>query len=183
MKLIVTATAPALEAAVDPRFGRAAYFIVVDADSLQWQAHQNQGVNATGGAGALAAQFAAQQGVQAVISGDFGPNAYMALAAAGIQMYHDAASAVARGRGRQPAGRAGPGAVQPFDHQFQGRQVGASECTNRSWTSWSLVGAAGPQPAFLVYEDDRLRPRVQSGSPSPAARGGQARPPWQPAWR
>ncbi len=87
MKLIVTATAPALEAAVDPRFGRAAYFIVVDADSLQWQAHQNQGVNATGGAGALAAQFAAQQGVQAVISGDFGPNAYLALAAAGIQMY------------------------------------------------------------------------------------------------
>lgn len=87
MKLLVTATAPALEAAVDPRFGRAAHFIVVDTDSLQWQAHQNQGVNATGGAGALAAQFAAQQGVQAVISGDFGPNAYRALATAGIQMY------------------------------------------------------------------------------------------------
>lgn len=87
MKLIITATAPDLEALVTPRFGRADYFIVVDTDTMQWQAHQNHGVNAAGGAGAQAAQFAAQQGAQAVISGDFGPNAYTALAAAGIQMY------------------------------------------------------------------------------------------------
>lgn len=87
MKLIVTATAPDMEAPVDPRFGRAAYFVVVDGDTSQWQAHPNAGVNAAGGAGAQAAQFAAQQGAQAVISGDFGPNAYIALAAAGIPMY------------------------------------------------------------------------------------------------
>ncbi len=87
MKIIVTATAPDLGAPVNPRFGRADYFVVIDMDTLQWQAHPNQGVHAAGGAGAQAAQFAAQQGAQAVISGDFGPNAYTALAAAGIQMY------------------------------------------------------------------------------------------------
>lgn len=87
MKLIVTASAPALEAAVDPRFGRGAYFVVVDSETLQWQAYENQGVNAAGGAGSLAAQLAAQQGVEAIISGDFGPNAYLALAAAEIKMY------------------------------------------------------------------------------------------------
>ncbi|MGQ9491842.1 MAG: NifB/NifX family molybdenum-iron cluster-binding protein [Anaerolineae bacterium] len=87
MKLIVTATAPDMNALVDPRFGRAAYFVAVDGDTSQWQAHQNGGVNAAGGAGAQAAQFAAQQGAQAVISGDFGPNAYIALAAAEIKMY------------------------------------------------------------------------------------------------
>jgi predicted Fe-Mo cluster-binding NifX family protein len=87
MKLLVTATAPELGATVDPLFGRGAYFIVVDTDTLQWQAHQNQGVNAAGGAGSQAAQFAAQQDVEAVISGDFGPNAYVALATAGIKMY------------------------------------------------------------------------------------------------
>ena len=87
MKLIVTATAPELEAPVDPRFGRGAYFIVVDADTLKWQAHENQGVNAAGGAGSQAAQFVAQQGADAVISGDFGPNAHLALAAAEIKMY------------------------------------------------------------------------------------------------
>ena len=87
MKLIVTATAPELEAPVDPRFGRGAYFIVVDGETLQWQAHENQGVNAAGGAGSQAAQFVAQQSADAVISGDFGPNAHLALAAAEIKMY------------------------------------------------------------------------------------------------
>ncbi len=86
MKLIVTAIAPDFDAAVDPRFGRGAYFVVVDSDTLAWQAHANQGVNAAGGAGSLAAQFAAQQGAEVVISGDFGPNAYIALAAGEIKM-------------------------------------------------------------------------------------------------
>jgi predicted Fe-Mo cluster-binding NifX family protein len=87
MKLIITATAPEIEAPVDPRFGRGAFFIVVDNETMQWQAHENQGVGAAGGAGSQAAQFVAQQGANAVISGDFGPNAHLALAAAEIQMY------------------------------------------------------------------------------------------------
>jgi predicted Fe-Mo cluster-binding NifX family protein len=87
MKIIVTATAPEFNAPVNPRFGRADYFVVVDTETMRWQAHANADVNAVGGAGAQAAQFAAQQGVQAVISGDFGPNAYIALAAAEIKMY------------------------------------------------------------------------------------------------
>lgn len=87
MKLMITAAAPDIEAPVDPRFGRAAYFVVVDTDTLNWQAHQNEAVNASGGAGSLAAQFVARLGVDAVISGDFGPNAYLALAAAEIKMY------------------------------------------------------------------------------------------------
>jgi predicted Fe-Mo cluster-binding NifX family protein len=87
MKLLVTAAEPEIKAAVDPRFGRSAYFVVVDMDTLEWKAHVNEGIHASGGAGAQAAEFAARQGVDAVISGDFGPNAYHALAAAEIQMY------------------------------------------------------------------------------------------------
>ena len=87
MKIIVTATATEIEAPVDPRFGRGAYFVVVDAETMHWQAHANQGVDAAGGAGSQAAQFAARQDVEAVISGDFGPNAYIALAAAELKMY------------------------------------------------------------------------------------------------
>lgn len=87
MKIILTATSPNIESDVDPRFGRGAYFIVVDSDTLEWQAHANPGVGASGGAGTLAAQFAANQHAGSVISGDFGPNAYNALQAAGIGMY------------------------------------------------------------------------------------------------
>ncbi len=87
MKLVVTAAAPGIDAVVDPRFGRGAYFVVVDSETLQWEAHENPAVSASGGAGAQAAQFVAQQGGEAVISGDFGPNAYLALAGAEIKMY------------------------------------------------------------------------------------------------
>ncbi len=87
MKIILTTTSAELDANIDPRFGRGAYFVVVDTDTLSWQAHPNPGVNAGGGAGSLAAQFAANQKAEAVISGDFGPNAYNALQAAGIAMF------------------------------------------------------------------------------------------------
>jgi predicted Fe-Mo cluster-binding NifX family protein len=87
MKIILTATSPSIESIVDARFGRGAYLLVVDVETLEWQAHPNPGVSASGGAGTLVAQFAANQKADAVISGDFGPNAYNALQAAGIAMY------------------------------------------------------------------------------------------------
>ena len=87
MKIILSTTEPDIDAPVDPRFGRGAYLTVVDTDTLEWQAYPNPGVNASGGAGVQAAQFAARQKVSAVISGDFGPNAFDTLRAAGIAMY------------------------------------------------------------------------------------------------
>jgi predicted Fe-Mo cluster-binding NifX family protein len=87
MKIILTATSPSIDSSVDARFGRGANLIVVDPDTLEWQAHPNPGVGASGGAGTLAAQFAANQHASAVISGDFGPNAFNALQAADISMY------------------------------------------------------------------------------------------------
>jgi predicted Fe-Mo cluster-binding NifX family protein len=87
MKILLTATSPSIDSNIDPRFGRGAYLIVVDTDTLEWQAHPNPGVGASGGAGTQAAQIAANQPVKAAISGDFGPNAYNALQAAGIDMY------------------------------------------------------------------------------------------------
>jgi predicted Fe-Mo cluster-binding NifX family protein len=87
MKLIITATSPSIDSPVDPRFGRGAYFLITDTDTFEWQALPNPAVNASGGAGIQAAQFVTEQNCAAVISGDFGPNAYNALQAAGIKMY------------------------------------------------------------------------------------------------
>ncbi len=87
MKILLSTASTSLDSAIDPRFGRSAYLMVVDTDTLQAEAHPNPGVNASGGAGIQAAQFAAGKSAQAVISGDFGPNAFDALKAAGIAMY------------------------------------------------------------------------------------------------
>lgn len=87
MKIILTAASPTIDASIDPRFGRCEYLLVVDTETLQWEAHPNPGLTASGGAGIKAAQFAADQHVEAAVSGDFGPHAFTALQAGGISMY------------------------------------------------------------------------------------------------
>ena len=87
MKIAITAGEPQFEAKLEPRFGRCAYFMIVDTETQDWKPMQNPAAEAMGGAGPQAAQFLADQDVKAVISGEFGPNAYTALEAAGIRMY------------------------------------------------------------------------------------------------
>jgi predicted Fe-Mo cluster-binding NifX family protein len=87
MKIILSIASPSLNSEIDPRFGRGTYLLVVETDTMQWEAHPNPGVNASGGAGIQAAQFVTDRKAEAVISGDFGPNAFNALKAAGIAMY------------------------------------------------------------------------------------------------
>jgi predicted Fe-Mo cluster-binding NifX family protein len=87
MKIALTTVSPEIESDVDPRFGRCAYMLVVDTDTLQWQSYPNPAASAPGGAGIRSAQFVSDQEVEAVLSGDFGPNAHTALENAGIPMY------------------------------------------------------------------------------------------------
>ena len=96
MKIILSTASTELDSAVDPRFGRGAILLVVDTETMQVEAHPNPGVQASGGAGVQAAQYAAEKKVQAAISGDFGPNAFSALQAAGIRMYLYGDSTTAR---------------------------------------------------------------------------------------
>lgn len=87
MKIAITTTTGNLDAPFDPRFGRGANFVIVDTETEAWEAYPNPALNASGGAGVQAAQFITGHGAQAAISGDFGPNAYKTLAAAGVQMF------------------------------------------------------------------------------------------------
>ena len=87
MKVAITASEPQFEAELEPRFGRCAYFLIVDTETQDWKPMKNPAAEAMGGAGPQAAQFLADNEVEAVISGEFGPNAYTALEAAGVRMY------------------------------------------------------------------------------------------------
>jgi predicted Fe-Mo cluster-binding NifX family protein len=86
MRIAISATGPTLDAEVDPRFGRCQHFIFVDAETMQFEAIENASGAAAGGAGISAAQMVASKGVQAVLTGNCGPNAYNVLSAAGIQV-------------------------------------------------------------------------------------------------
>ncbi len=86
MKILITALSEGLDSPIDMRFGRGANYCVVDTDTLVCESHANPALNASGGAGIQAAQFAGELGVDAVISGHFGPKAADVLNAAGIRM-------------------------------------------------------------------------------------------------
>jgi len=86
MKIAITATAGNLDAEIDPRFGRCRYFIIVDSDAMKPEVLDNAGAMAGGGAGISAAQTIAGKGIEAVLTGNCGPNAYQVLSTAGIKV-------------------------------------------------------------------------------------------------
>ena len=85
MKIAITVTAPNLDADIDPRFGRCQYFIIADPDTMEYETLENPGAAAGGGAGIATAQTLAGKSIEAVLTGNCGPNAYETLAAAGIK--------------------------------------------------------------------------------------------------
>jgi predicted Fe-Mo cluster-binding NifX family protein len=86
MKICITATEGDLNAQVDPRFGRCRYFVLVDPDTMAFEAMPNEAFTAPGGAGIQAAQTIVNKGVDIVISGNIGPNAFQVLSTAGVKI-------------------------------------------------------------------------------------------------
>jgi predicted Fe-Mo cluster-binding NifX family protein len=91
---ITTATtdAPAL---LDARFGRSPWFTFVDTETGDVTIEKNELADGASGVGAQAAQFVADRGVNAVITGQVGPSAFAVLKAAGIAAYTTEAQTVA----------------------------------------------------------------------------------------
>ena len=86
MKIAATAAGPNLDSSIEPRFGRCPYFLIVDSDSLVFEAVENPNAASGGGAGVQSAQLVADKEAQVVLTGNCGPNAYKALSAAGIDV-------------------------------------------------------------------------------------------------
>ena len=91
MKIAVTATGENLSSEIDPRFGRALRFMIVDPDTMETELVENaQNLNLPQGAGIQAAQTIASQKVEVLITGNCGPKAFKVLEAAGIKVITEA---------------------------------------------------------------------------------------------
>ncbi len=86
MKIAISSTGQDLTSQIDPRFGRSPYFIFIDPETMQFEAIENPNVNAMGGAGIQTAQLIANKGVEVVLTGSCGPNAFQTLQAAGVKV-------------------------------------------------------------------------------------------------
>ena len=87
MKIAVTSVGKDMDSQVDPRFGRAAYFALVDTETMTFEAIENDNVSAGGGAGINSAKNVIDAGAVAVLTGNCGPNAERTLRAGNVKLY------------------------------------------------------------------------------------------------
>jgi len=87
MKIAVTAQDGDIEGNVDQRFGRAPWFLIIDTETMEYEAVENvQSMNLPQGAGIQSAQNVAAKKPAAVLTGNCGPNAFKVLQAAGVEV-------------------------------------------------------------------------------------------------
>lgn len=120
-KIAVSSEGPSMDDQVDPRFGRAGGFVVVDSATME-TSYLDNGASQTRsqGAGIAAAELVAGSGAGVVLTGYVGPKAFQALAAIGVKVgqnlenltvrqaverYLDGRVDLAEGPNRQAGGR------------------------------------------------------------------------------
>ena len=87
MRIVVSSEGCGTDSRVSSIFGRCPVYVFVDTDTMDVESLPNPAQNAPGGAGIQAAQFVVSRGIQAVLTGNAGPNAADVLAAAGVEVH------------------------------------------------------------------------------------------------
>jgi predicted Fe-Mo cluster-binding NifX family protein len=89
-KIAISSEGPTLDDRLDPRFGRAAGFVIINPDTMQHEYVDNGASQAAAqGAGIQAAETVFRAGARVVLTGSVGPKAFQALQAAGIKIGQD----------------------------------------------------------------------------------------------
>lgn len=87
MRIAITTRGDDLGAEVDPRFGRAAKFLLVDTETMAFKSIENtQSLDLLQGAGIQAAQNIIQHNPVVVLTGYCGPKAFKVLEASGVKV-------------------------------------------------------------------------------------------------
>ncbi|SHE73982.1 NifB/NifX family molybdenum-iron cluster-binding protein [Desulforamulus putei] len=94
MRIAISASGETLEDSLNPRLGRCEYFVLYNDDTGETLAIENTGRFSVGAAGIATVGLLNDHGVDVLITGNVGPNAFTALQAAGIQVYTGASGKV-----------------------------------------------------------------------------------------
>ena len=95
MKIAITSSGESLDSQVDPRFGRAAYFVIGDPETMDFSPIANANVTVGGGAGISSAKVVIDAGAEVVLTGNCGPKAESALIGGGVKLYTGVTGTVA----------------------------------------------------------------------------------------
>lgn len=87
MKVVISATGDNLSSVVDRRFGRCPWLLFIDTESQEYEVVKNPSADSASGAGTACAQLVLRREVDAVISGQVGPNAHEVLKQGGVKIF------------------------------------------------------------------------------------------------
>jgi predicted Fe-Mo cluster-binding NifX family protein len=150
MKIVVTTNGTNLDAPASPVFGRCSTYIFVDTETMEFEAVSNPAMSAPGGAGIQAAQFVIEQGAQAVLTGNVGPNAYNVFRAASVPIYLLTGGTVREAVEAYKAGRlpsAADASVQAHTGMGMGRGMGRGVGMRHGIGRGAWGTTPTPQPA------------------------------------
>ena len=122
MKICISSKGDNLDAQVDPRFGRCQYFIIVDTDTLKFEAIKNPNLEASGGAGIQSGQLIAGKGIKVLLTGNCGPNAFQTLKAAGIDVIVGISGTI-----KEAIEKYKSGGLKPVESPSVGEKFGSSD--------------------------------------------------------
>ncbi len=96
MKIAVSSTGKSLSSEIDPRFGRASYFLIVDSETMEINVVENtQSLQQSQGAGIQAGKTIIDNQAKVLITGNCGPKAFQVLEKAGTEIITGAKGKVA----------------------------------------------------------------------------------------
>ncbi|MBL7226118.1 MAG: DUF5320 family protein [Desulfobacteraceae bacterium] len=177
MKIAVSSSGRDLSAQIDPRFGRCAYFVIVETDDMSFEAFDNESIALGGGAGIQAAQFVASKGAGAVITGNCGPNAVQTLSASKVEVFVGQSGTVREVIERYARGDIkSTNAPNVADHygmgsgagmgrgggMGKGRGIGRGMGMGRGMGGSSRGGSGQPEPTPLSKEEELKRLKDQA---------------------
>ena len=176
MRIAIATNSGGLEDVVSSVFARAPTFTIVDVENGEIKdvrVMQNPAAMAGGGAGIQASQILVNEGVQAVIAGNFGPNASGVLAQAGIAMIsmpgvkvEDAVKSAEKSgasvQAQAPMAPPAPPMYGPGMGYGWGRGMGFGRGRGRGWWAYSGWGydpymAAPPMAPPTPSKEDEIR--------------------------
>ncbi len=87
MKVLVSARGKYMDSMIDPRFGRCRFFIIIKTDSMDFEAFYNKNAFLKNNAGINSAGFSLSKGVETVLTGSVGPEAFRILKNSGVRVF------------------------------------------------------------------------------------------------
>ena len=86
MKIAVTSTGGSMDALVSEQFGRCQYLLIVDSNTLKFEAVSNLGEQMQSGAGPKAAELIINKGTEVLLTGHIGDKAEEVLKIGGVKI-------------------------------------------------------------------------------------------------